>query len=430
MDIVAICVILMLILFFLKVPIYMSILIPSAVYFIFADASMLLLPQRMISGIESIPILAVPFFIMASAVMNYTGITKRILRLADALVGHMQGGLAQINILVSTMMGGLSGSNLADAAMDCKMLVPQMTKRGYPKGFSAAVTAASALITPIIPPGLCLIVFAFVANCSVGRMFMAGVLPGIVMCIVQMFIVTAVSKKRGYMPSRSKRASFKEVAKGAKDGILALLLPVVIIGGIRLGIFTATEAGAIAVVYALFLGTIIYREMTWKHFKLACVETITSVTSVMLIIAAAKCFAYFVSNEQIAVRIADWLFGFITADWEFLILINVVLLIAGMFMEGNALLILLVPLCMPIVEQLGIDPIHFGIVFVLNMSIGTITPPVGTVMFTTCNMIGVSIQDFLKDGWPMYVALLVALIVVTMFPQVTLWLPNLIYGVA
>lgn len=290
-NIIAIACIVMLILLFFKVPVFASVLSASAVYFSLAvTANSQIFAQRIISGSENIALLAIPFFVCSGVFMNYAGVTKRIMSFCEVLTGRMNGGLAQVNVLLSTLMGGLSGSNLADAAMEAKMLVPEMEKKGFSKAFSSVVTASSAMITPLIPPGIAMIIYGSIANVSIGKLFIAGLGPGILLCISMMILVSIISRKRGYRPIRTERLKHGEFRKAFLPAILPLFLPIVIIGGIRLGIFTATEAGSVAIVYALVLG-LIYRELTVKNIVQGLKETITTTGSVMLIVAAASVFA-------------------------------------------------------------------------------------------------------------------------------------------
>ncbi|MPM01593.1 Sialic acid TRAP transporter large permease protein SiaM [bioreactor metagenome] len=384
--------------------------------------------QRTISGLESIPLLAVPFFVMAGVFMNYTGITSRMIRFAEVLTGHMPGGLAQTNVVLSTLMGGLSGSSLADAAMQSKILVPEMEKRGYGKAFSSAVTGASALITPIIPPGIALIIYGFVGNVSIGRLFLAGVVPGVMTCLFMMVVVHFISKRRGYLPIYEKRAGIREVFRAFREASWALFLPVVIVGGIRFGVFTPTEAGSIAILYALVLGTIVYREMTLKDLKTGLIETVTTTASIMLIIAAASSFAWILTWERVPQITANWVLTMVSSPGVFLLLINIFLLIVGMFIEGNAAMLVLIPIFMPMVQALGINDVHFGMVFIFNMAVGSLTPPMGTVMFTTCSITGAKIGDYIRESVPFYLVLLFCLLLITYIPQISLFLPNLLFN--
>ena len=420
---------LLLVLLFINAPVFAAILGSSIFYFVANDSlSWMMVVQRTISGLESIPLLAVPFFVMAGVFMNYTGITSRMIRFAEVLTGHMPGGLAQTNVVLSTLMGGLSGSSLADAAMQSKILVPEMEKRGYGKAFSSAVTGASALITPIIPPGIALIIYGFVGNVSIGRLFLAGVVPGVMTCLFMMVVVHFISKRRGYLPIYEKRAGIREVFRAFREASWALFLPVVIVGGIRFGVFTPTEAGSIAILYALVLGTIVYREMTLKDLKTGLIETVTTTASIMLIIAAASSFAWVLTWERVPQITANWVLTMVSSPGVFLLLINIFLLIVGMFIEGNAAMLVLIPIFMPMVQALGINDVHFGMVFIFNMAVGSLTPPMGTVMFTTCSITGAKIGDYIRESVPFYLVLLFCLILITYVPQISLFLPNLLFN--
>lgn len=416
----------MLLFFALNLPVAFAVLLAVFLYFFqVSDVSALIAVQRLVGAAENTTILAVPFFIMLGTVMNYTGITRRMLRLAEVLSGHLPGGLAHANVLLSTMMGGMSASNLADCAMLSKMLVPEMVKLGYSRAFSTAVTASGALITPIIPPGIALIIYGFVADVSIGKMFMAGILPGILCCLLLMAAVYYVAKKRGYKPAREHAPTLAEFGVAMKEAILALLLVVVILGGIRAGIFTPTEAGAVACIYVMVVGGLVYKEMKFEHVKIALIETARSTAGIMLIIMACSALAWILTWERVAQNVTTFVIGFTTDPYLFLMVINVFLLFLGMLLEGNAIIIVLVPLLMPTVKALGIDPIHFGLVLILNLAIGCLTPPMGTVMFVATNITKVSIADFIKEMTPFYIALAVALLLVTYIPWISTFIPNL-----
>lgn len=418
---------LIILLMFLNIPIAFSLLSGTAIYFIFSNnLEPDMIVQRIISGIDSYPLLAIVFFITAGILMNYTGITKRLITFSSVLTGHLSGGLAQVNIILSTLMGGLSGSSIADAAMQSKILVPEMEKKGYSKGFSSALTAASANITPIIPPGIALIIFGFVGNVSIGKLFVAGIIPGLLLAFSMMVLVHMISKKRNYLPERESAASFKEISFASKDAILAIILPIIIIGGIRIGAFSPTEAGAIAVIYALFLGLVVYREMKLKDLYPALIESVKSMGSILIIIAAASGFAWILTREGIPQLLAGKVINWIDTPAMFLLILMIFLLIVGMFFEGNVAIIILTPLLMPLVHEYGIDPVHFGIMFILNMAIGTITPPLGILMFTTIAITGEKIEVFIKEIIPFWILFIIVLVIITYIPSVTMWLPNLL----
>lgn len=421
-------IIVLFILFFLNVPIAFSLMGSALLFFAFINTNMDLdlIMQTFIRSAESFPLLAIPFFIMAGSVMNYSGISKRLMGMAEVLTGHFIGGLAQVNILLSVLMGGISGSANADAAMQCKILVPEMVKRGYSKSFSGAITAASSIVSPIIPPGIVLIIYSLLSNVSVTRMFIAGYIPGILIALSLMIVVYIISKKRKYLPSRDKRATLKEVFKQFKDSIWALIMPFIIILGMRIGVFTPTEAGAMAVVVTILIGLFVYKELKISSFGLILKETIYGTSTVMFIIIAANVFGSYLSWERIPYRLTETLLNFSTSPWLLLLIINLILLFVGMFIDGGAAMIILAPLLIPAALKLGIDPLHLGIVMVVNIMIGGVTPPFGSMMFLTCSLLDIKIQDFIKEVIPFIIALLVVLFLLTYLPQISLFLPNLL----
>lgn len=425
---VSVGLILVLILLFLKVPVFVSIIAGSVAYFFLnPDVNAMILAQRVSSAIQSTSLLAVPFFVCAGVFMNYSGVTRRIMALCDVLTGRMWGGLAQVNVLLSTMMGGLSGSSLADAAMEARMLVPKMEKKGMSKEFSSVVTAASAMITPLIPPGIAMILFGSLANLSVGKLFVSGIGVGLILCIGEMVTVSIISRKRGYAPNRKERLHWKQVAPVLKQAILPLILPVVIIGGIRIGAFTATEAGTVAVVYSIFLG-LLYKEIDWNTIVKGLKETVISTAGIMMIIGAASALSWVLTKERIPQTITELMLQITDNKYVFLLLVNLFLLFVGMFIEGNAAMIVLVPLLYPIATgTYGIDGIQFAMMFIFNMAIGSLSPPMGTLMFVVCNETKCKLSTFIKESIPFYIVLLVELFLFATVPVLTTGLVNLIY---
>jgi tripartite ATP-independent transporter DctM subunit len=419
--------IVMLILLFLKVPVYISILGGSAVYFLLnPSVSPVVFAQQTITGTESISLLAIPFFVCAGIFMNYTGVTKRIMDFCAVVTGRMSGGLAQVNVLLSTLMGGLSGSNLADAAMEAKMLVPEMEDKGFSKEFSSVVTAASSMITPLIPPGIAMILYGVIANVSIGKLFISGLGVGTLLCASMMILIRFVSKRRGYVPLSTEKITRKKFITALKPAILPLCLPLIIIGGIRLGFFTATEAGAIAIVYAIFLGTI-YREMRVKDLLQGLKETVCTTASIMLIVSAATVFSWILTKERIPQQLTAYIVQVIDNKYLFLFIINIFLLLVGMFIEGNASMIILVPLLAPIAASYGIDEIQFAMVYIFNNAIGALSPPMGTLMFVTCGITKCKTGAFIKEAVPFYILLAVDLLLLTYVPFLTTVLVDLFY---
>lgn len=425
---VSVGLILVLVLLFLKVPVFVSIIAGSVAYFFLnPDVNAMILAQHVSSAIQSTSLLAVPFFVCAGVFMNYSGVTRRIMALCDVLTGRMWGGLAQVNVLLSTMMGGLSGSSLADAAMEARMLVPEMEKKGMSKEFSSVVTAASAMITPLIPPGIAMILFGSLANLSVGKLFVSGIGVGLLLCIGEMITVSIISRKRGYAPTRKERLHWKQVAPVLKQAILPLILPVVIIGGIRIGAFTATEAGTVAVVYSIFLG-LLYKEIDWNTIVKGLKETVISTAGIMMIIGAASALSWVLTKERIPQSITELMLQVTDNKYVFLLLCNLFLLFVGMFIEGNAAMIVLVPLLYPIATgTYGIDGIQFAMMFIFNMAIGSLSPPMGTLMFVVCNETKCKLSTFIKESIPFYIVLLVELFLFATVPVLTTGLVDLIY---
>ncbi|WP_243009249.1 TRAP transporter large permease [Clostridium sp. AM58-1XD] len=416
------------VLFFLKVPIGFSLLASSLFYFGFINTTMPvdLALQNLITGLESFPMLAIPFFIMVGVVMNYAGISTRLMNFADLCVGHLPGSLGHVNVLLSTLMGGISGSSNADCAMQCKILVPEMEKRGYRREFSAAVTANSSLIPSVIPPGIVLIIYCMVARVSIGKLFMAGYIPGIMLCVAMMIVVHIEAKKQGYGKSREKRATVKEIAVGLKDAVLALFMPLGLIMGLRFGLFTATEGGAVSVIYCFIVGIFVYKEIKVKDILPILKETFYSTAVVIFIIIGANLFGYYLTWERIPNAVSTLILGLTQNKFLFLLGINIFLLICGMFIEAAPIIIVLMPLLMEPLAAMNINLIHFGIVMVLNLQLGGLTPPFGSMMFIACSMLKIPMTKFVKASIPFYAASLIVLMLITYFPQIVMFIPNLL----
>ena len=420
---------LMFALFVLNIPIAFGMAIAALSFFIFADGLPLrVFVQKFVQASDSFPLLAVPFFICAGSIMNRAGITRRLLNLADALVGHMVGGIAQANVVLATLMGGLSASSNAEAAMQAKMLGTEMVRRGYSAGFAAAITACAAVITPIIPPGIGLIIYGYLSDVSVGRLFIGGIVPGLLLCGALMVAVHWMSKRRGYKALRERRVPVRELGKAVVDGTGALSIIAFILLGIRYGIFTPTEAGAMTVVYAALIGVFWHRELKWAAAPAIILETMLATSAVMIIICAAGAFGFYMSWERLPARGAEFLIKLTREPWLLLLLINVGLIVVGMLIEGTAALILLTPILVPAVTKLGIDPLHFGLVMVVNLTLGGVTPPVGTMMFTTCSILRVKIETFTREGWPLMLAMFAVLMLITYVPGLVTWLPTRLMG--
>ena len=417
----------LLVMLFVKVPVYISVMAASVLYFILTPStSPIIFAQQVLAGSQSLALLAIPFFVMAGVFMNYTGVTRRIMDMCSVLTARMYGGLAQVNVLLSTMMGGLSGSSLADAAMEAKMLVPSMLAHGYSNAFSSVITAASGMVVPLIPPGTGLIIYACINNISVGQLFVAGIGPGLFLTVTLMIFVRFYSKAHGYNPERQEKISWSEKWHAIVPALPPLMLPIIIIGGVRVGIFTANEAGTVAIVYSLLLG-IVYHEMKMTDFFKGCKETVTTTSSIMMIVAAATCFSWILTKEQVPQTFANWMISTISNKYVFLIVVNIFLIIVGMFIEGNASMIVLGPLLHPVAVAFGINPVHFAMVYIFNCTIGAFTPPMGTLIFVTCGITKCPTKEFIKESIPFYCLFAFDIILLTYFPPLSTFLVNLIY---
>ena len=381
---------------------------------------------RFYNGIDSFPLLAVPFFILAGALMNTGGTTQRLVRLANVLVGRFTGGLGHVNVVSNMIMAGMSGSAAADAAGTGSVLIPAMARAGYSRPFAAALTAAASTIGPIIPPSIPFVVFGVLASVSIGRLFLGGAIPGVLMGLYLMAAVYIIARRRGY--ARGAKPTGGEVWTAFRDALPALMLPAIIVWGIAGGVVTPTEASVLAVLYALFLGTVVYRELSWDSTFAIFGEAAMTTATVMFIVAASALLAWVLTREQAGPQLVRLVTSVSTDPFVILLVLNVILLILGCFLETLSLMILLVPVLMPLIKTLGIDPVHFGVMFTLNLMIGLITPPVGMSMFITCRIAGIQVAEFAREIWPFVIALVAVLLVVTYFPSVVLFLPNLVMG--
>ncbi len=411
------------------VPIWLAMVCGLIPYFgILSPIPAQIIIQRIVNTVESQSYLAIPLFVTSGVIMNYAGISSRLLDLADALVGHLPGGLGHCNVLLSVLMGGVSGSAAADAAMESKILVPEMEKRGYDREFSGAVTIASSLITPIIPPGMGLIMYAFATNTSVGQIFCAGYVAGLLAMILQMIYVYFVSKKRGYKGNRTHMASAREIGHLAWKALPALLLPFGLIMMLRMGVATATEVGAICCVYAFVVGVFVYKEIKISQLWKMMVESLTGTATVMVLVCAAAPLSYFMTYEGIPQQLTNSILTSGMGKWGFVLLINVILLVIGMFMEGGAPLIILAPLFAPIAKGFGYPLVTLGILMDFNLGIGNMTPPFGIVLYQVKGIINVNFGKLVKECLPFIVIMLIVLAVISFCPDFTMFLPRLVYG--
>ncbi len=412
----------------LDMPIAFAIGIASSAYFLFEPNLMMpIAVQRMIAGTQSFPLLAIPFFILAGHLTNASGVTSRLIDFADAVMGHMIGGIAQVSVLLSLFMGGLSGSSNADVAMETRMLLPKMRDRGYGDGFSTAVLAYSSLAVAIIPPSIGLILYGFVGQVSIERLFIAGIVPGVLISVMTGITIWFTARRRGYDAERSgRRRPFRDVVRTFVKSFWALLFPVLLVVTIRFGIFTPTEVGAFAVVYTLFVGTLVYGEMTIASFREAVEESVVDTGVIMLIISMAAILSYVLAYGRVPASLSAAILAIHSNDVVIYAAVIGVLLLAGTIVEGSVLILLLTPILLPVIRGMGMDPVQFGIVMAVVIQIGGVTPPVGVNMYTVCSIANIPIQVFLKDSWIFFVAMILAVALLSVLPALSLFLPNLL----
>lgn len=408
-----------LVLLILGIPIGFVLALSSIGAITYAGYPVTIFAQRMFTGLDSFPLMAIPLFMLTGVLMNYSGITKRIINFVLAFVGNVTGSLAQVIAISGVIMGGISGSGVADTAALGSVMIPEMAKRKYDVDFAAALTACSGSIGLIIPPSIAIIVFGVTTGASIGDMFLAAVVPGVLIGLGFMAYSYFFAKKRGYPKEGS--VSRLEKWKRFKDAIWALVMPVIIVVGIRGGIFTPTEGGAVAAVYALIVGMFIYREIHVKDLLKICIEAAVSTAVISTIIATTSLFSWLLSSEQIPQQISMAMLNLTSNKFLLLLLINVVLLFTGMFIDSSPAILLLAPILAPVVTSLGVNMVQFGLVMVINLTMGLLTPPVGTAMYVASNVAGVPILKLSKSLLPFLGIMLLVLLMVTYIPALTVW---------
>lgn len=407
----------------IDIPVAFGLVLASVAYLLLFDtAPTMVAAQQFVAGLDSFTLLAIPLFVLAAQLMNSAGLTQRIVRFCSAIVGDIPGGLAIVAVLACMMFGALSGSGVADVVAIGSLMLPAMAKRGYDPGFSAALVGCAGASSTIIPPSIVLIVYGTITNTSVGKLFMAGIIPGLLLGLS--LIVVVIWQARKHQWAGGAPFNITELRVSLIDALPALMVPVLIIGGIRFGIFTATEAASSAIVYALLIGIFWYRTVTpfklWKDLK----DTAEISASILLIIGAAGLFAWILIAEQLPQAVAQILVNFTDSKYSVLLLISAVLLILGTFMEAIALIIIIAPVVMPAIHHYGIDPVHFGILLVVNLAIGANTPPLGVDLMAACRIGGISMMQTLRPLSWMLLAMLSVLMLLTFYPAITMFLPN------
>jgi tripartite ATP-independent transporter DctM subunit len=384
--------------------------------------------QLTLTQTQNFALLAVPLFIMAGNLMNKSGITEQLLNLATVLTGRLRGGLAQVSVALAALMGGVSGSCIADAAMQTRMLGEQMLKRGFSKGYAAGVLSFGSLLTPIIPPGIGFILYGTVGQVSIGRLFAAGFVPAFLLWIALAATIAITARRRGIAAELKERPTLGQVATALRGGIWALLFPVFLLVGLRAGVFTPSEIGAFAVVYAVVIGVVIYRQLKTVAFREALEGSLADVGAVMFLIALSGIFGYGIVFERVPELISSLILGVTDNLYGAMTLILLFVLIAGCFIDGSVLIIMLTPIFLPVIRDLDGDPVHFGLVFVVAVTIGNFTPPVGSAMYAVCSILRCPVGAYTRESLPFLIAVSAVTLLLIFIPDIVLFVPNLLFG--
>ncbi|WP_153124401.1 TRAP transporter large permease [Peribacillus tepidiphilus] len=412
---------LLIVLFFINIPVAVALGLASMIILMIQDnVPLMVIVQKMFNSTDSFTLMAVPFFILAGKLMESGGISKRLMHFASTIVGSLHGGLAIISIVTCMFFAAISGSSAATTAAVGSILIPAMTKRGYDINFATAVQAAGGTIGVMIPPSVPLILFGVIAGTSIGDLFIAGVLPGIFVGISLIIVAYFISRKRGY--GKEEKSSLKDIVIAFKNAILAMLMPVIILGGIYGGIFTPTEGSVVAVVYGLIVGLLIYKEIKWRDLPEIFISSAVTSAVILFIISCASIFGFLLTREQIPQQISNIMLGATTNPIMLLIIINIILLIVGTFLETAAAIVILAPILVPVVSAAGIDLVHFGVIMVVNLAIGMVTPPVGINLFVASNIANIKLEQIVRAIIPFIIILIVDVLILSFMPSISLFL--------
>ncbi|WP_085523758.1 TRAP transporter large permease [Tuberibacillus sp. Marseille-P3662] len=409
----------------IRVPIALALIVSSLATGLYLDIDVAALMQRMVGGLNAFSLIAIPFFILAGEIMNEGGISRRLINFSNLIIGKIRGGLAMVNVLTSTFFGGISGSSVADTSSVGSVMIPMMKKKGYDTDYSVSVTVSSAAQGVIIPPSHNMIIYSMAAGgVSIGSLFIGGLLPGIILGLALMITTYIIAVKRNY--PKEERVPAKEVPRIVSEGLMGLLTPIIIIGGIVSGVFTATESAAIAAVYAFIITFFVYRDVPLSHVKVILFRSVKTLSMVLFLIAASSPFGWLLAYLRVPAQITEGLVSFSDNPIVILLLINIILLMLGMIMDMAPLILIATPILLPVVTSLGMDPVHFGVLLMLNLSIGLITPPVGSALFVGSAIGKLQIEKLFKSLMPFYITMIIVLLIVTFVPQMVMFLPDLI----
>lgn len=417
------------VLILIGMPVAFAIGISGALFFVQHPELPFTIPiQQTVSQTQNFALLAIPLFIMAGNFMNKSGITEELLNLASVIAGRLRGGLAQLSLALSVLMGGVSGSAIADAAMQSRILGGEMIRRGISRGFAAGVLSFGSLLTPIIPPGLGFIIYGTIGQVSIGRLFAAGFVPAFLLWAALAATVWLVARRRGYPPERQTRPSARQVGGALVGGVWALLFPVILLFGLRMGVFTPSEIGAFAVIYAVFIGVFVYRKLKTQPAREALEGSLSDIGAVMFLIALSAVFSYGIVLERIPEIVSSAILGLTDSLAGVMVLIVLFILVCGFFIDATVLIIMLTPIFLPLVRSLGGDPVHFGVVFIVAATIGNFTPPVGAAMYAVCSILKVPVGEYSRESVPLFFAIALVALLLVFVPSIVLFVPNLLFN--
>ncbi|RPI99850.1 MAG: TRAP transporter large permease [Deltaproteobacteria bacterium] len=413
---------------FIGIPIAFCLGLCSLVVVLFkGEYSIVLVAQKIFNGMDMFSLMAIPLFILSGDLMNLGGVTDRLIKFSRILVGHIRGGLGHTLVVAEMFLSGITGSAVADASALGTVLIPSMTKEGYDTDFSAAVVATAATLGPIIPPSITMVVYGVTMNVSIGGLFRAGLIPGVIMGLSMMAMIYMFARKRNY-PRNERRATFRQIVKGSREAMAALVLPVIILGGIMSGIFTATEAAAIAVLFAFIFGFFLFKTLTLRDIPKILVNCAVTSSVIMLIIGTANIALWFLATQQVPEKVAAFFLTISHNPYILMLIVNILLLITGCFMETGAAIILFAPILAPILIKAGFHPLHVGFIFVFNLVIGMITPPVGICLFVGCSIAKLSVEQLSRAIWPFILLLIAVLAIFSYIPGISMIVPR-IFGI-